>query len=121
MFEISKQFHFQAAHRLPEHDGKCQRLHGHSWVATVIFRRVFLNGNGPKTGMLVDFGDIKNIVQPIVDEKLDHHYLNETLPEIVPTSECIAEWLFAQIQPLTPDLYAVEIEETCTSKARYQR
>jgi 6-pyruvoyltetrahydropterin/6-carboxytetrahydropterin synthase len=31
-----KEFRFEAAHRLPHHDGKCRRLHGrHSWVGRV--------------------------------------------------------------------------------------
>ena len=45
--------------------------------------RIYLKGNllnteGPKTGMLTDFYDIKQIVNPIVDKYLDHHYLNDS-------------------------------------------
>jgi 6-pyruvoyltetrahydropterin/6-carboxytetrahydropterin synthase len=32
---IYKEVRFEAAHRLPYHDGKCQRLHGHSWIGRV--------------------------------------------------------------------------------------
>ncbi|NES98612.1 MAG: 6-carboxytetrahydropterin synthase QueD, partial [Desertifilum sp. SIO1I2] len=32
---IYKEFRFEAAHHLPHHDGKCRRLHGHSWVGRV--------------------------------------------------------------------------------------
>lgn len=120
---LSKEFRFEAAHFLPLHDGKCKRLHGHSWVmrVTVVFER--LEVTGPKSGMGVDFGDIKSIVQPIVDAQLDHYCLNDTLPLANPTSEEVARWVHKTIE--TPLMKAgavaveVEIDETCTSSCRY--
>jgi 6-pyruvoyltetrahydropterin/6-carboxytetrahydropterin synthase len=32
---LAKEFRFEAAHQLPYHDGKCARLHGHSWHGVV--------------------------------------------------------------------------------------
>jgi 6-pyruvoyltetrahydropterin/6-carboxytetrahydropterin synthase len=67
---LSKEFRFEASHRLPFHEGKCHRLHGHSWVLTV-------EVEGPvdsRTGMVIDYADIKRFVQPIVDD-LDHRHL----------------------------------------------
>lgn len=32
---VGKEFRFEAAHRLPRHDGKCRRPHGHSYVLWV--------------------------------------------------------------------------------------
>jgi 6-pyruvoyltetrahydropterin/6-carboxytetrahydropterin synthase len=128
MFTLKKQFRFEAAHVLLGHDGKCARLHGHSWVGRVIIGGVGLINNGPKTGMLADFGDIKKLLDPLVDEYLDHHFLNETLEMDQPTSEAVAEWLYDQLRPLfAPNitkfpmahLIAVEIDETCTSSCRY--
>src|SRR5207245_1556542 len=99
MFRLEKQFRFEAAHRLPNHDGKCQRLHGHSWIGRVIVEGDELQTSWPKAGMLMDFGDMANPVKLLVEGYLDHHYLNETLPLLAnPTSEEIARWIFNQLK-----------------------
>lgn len=120
MFELTKKFRFEAAHRLPHHDGKCARLHGHSWNGAVIVRGPALQKAGPKQGMLLDFGEISKPVNELVESKLDHHFLNDTLPLSNPTSEEVARWMFNELKPRLPDLVAVVIEETCTSACRYE-
>lgn len=120
MFRLEKQFRFEAAHRLPHHDGKCARLHGHSWVGRLVVEGQALHGAGPKVGMLVDYSDLSAAIAPVVEEFLDHHYLNETLGMESPTSELIAEWVFNRLKPQLPDLKAVVIEETCTARCEYR-
>lgn len=117
---IYKEFRFEAAHRLPHHDGKCRRLHGHSWVGRVYVRGRQLIEIGPKQGMIMDYGDIKKYLQPLLEYFLDHHYLNETTGLENPTSEVLAQWIFEKLEAAgLPGLVAVEIQETCTSGARY--
>ena len=120
MFEITKEFRFEAAHKLPLHDGKCARLHGHSWRGRLVLRAAMPIQCGPKTGMVQDFGDVSKVLAPFVEEHLDHHYLNETTDTVQPTSELLAEWVFNELKPKLPLLVAVEIDETCTSSARYE-
>lgn len=120
MWTLTKKFRFEAAHVLPRHDGKCRRLHGHSWQGEVIVRGDQLCREGPKAGMVVDFGDMKQPIKEMVDRYLDHHYLNETLPMENPTSEEVARWCYNFLQPLLPRLVAVVIEETCTSRCEYR-
>jgi 6-pyruvoyltetrahydropterin/6-carboxytetrahydropterin synthase len=117
---IYKEFRFEAAHTLPNHDGKCSRLHGHSWVGRVYIRGGALIESGPKRGMLMDYGDIKKLVRPLVEDYLDHHDLNRTTGLTDPTSEALARWVFEKLEATgVPGLYAVEIMETCTSGCRY--
>ncbi|MCD8487597.1 MAG: 6-carboxytetrahydropterin synthase QueD [Desertifilum sp.] len=119
---IYKEFRFEAAHHLPHHDGKCRRLHGHSWVGRVYVRGNALVKSGPKQGMLIDYGEIKQYIQPLLEDYLDHHYLNETTGLENPTSEAIAKWIYNRLEAAKlPGLYAVEIQETCTSGCRYQK
>ena len=121
MYTLKKEFRFEAAHKLPAHDGKCQRLHGHSWRMQVVLQGDRLVTAGPKQGMLKDYGDVSAAVKPLIEQCLDHHYLNETIPSIEnPTSENIAKWVFEQLQPIIPELVAVTIFETCTSECTYQ-
>lgn len=122
---LTKEFTFEAAHRLDGHDGKCARLHGHSFKLTVFVSGSVLHRTGPQRAMLMDFGHISDIVKPFIDQFLDHHFLNETLFCTSPTSEFLAQYIYEQLQPVfdaIPDrckLTAVMIGETCTSACHY--
>jgi len=120
MFKLEKQIRFEASHKLPHHDGKCGRLHGHSWIAVVILEAMETTKSGPKAGMVMDFGDVSAAVKPLLESKLDHWHLNHTLPLENPTSEEIARWLFNELKPALPLLAAVRVEETCTSACTYR-
>lgn len=120
-YRIRKQFKFEAAHQLMEHDGQCARLHGHSWVMWIELGGKRLHVDGPKRNMLIDYSDMKAAVKPLVDGYLDHHHLNDTLECDMPTSEFIAAWVFDRVVKKLPELTAVEIEETCTSMCRYEK
>jgi 6-pyruvoyltetrahydropterin/6-carboxytetrahydropterin synthase len=116
---LSKKFTFEASHQLSDHDGKCQRLHGHSWVGFVFVQGNQLFEDGPKRGMVVDYADIKAAIAPLVRDYLDHWHLNETLKIECPTSELVAKWIYDQLIPVLPGLIAVRIDETCTSSCFY--
>jgi 6-pyruvoyltetrahydropterin/6-carboxytetrahydropterin synthase len=91
---ISREFKFDTAHRLPNYDGKCKNLHGHTFKLVVNIRG-FIN---PETNMIIDFGKIKEIVTRCVLDKLDHHYINDDIPEITyPTAEHIIRWIWNQL------------------------
>ncbi len=113
---LSKQFHFEAAHDLPTFPGdhKCHRLHGHSFRFDVVVEGEV----DPGKGYLIDYGDIKAVTDPIV-RRLDHYYLNEIDGLWNPTSENLARWIWQQLKPSLPLLYAVIVYETCTSTCEY--
>jgi len=116
---ISKTFTFEAAHQLPYHDGKCQRLHGHSWQCSLYLGSSQLIETGSKRQMVMDYSDVKAAFKPILDDYLDHHYLNDTLGLESPTSEAISRWIYDRVKPILPDLLGVKINETCTSSCYY--
>jgi 6-pyruvoyltetrahydropterin/6-carboxytetrahydropterin synthase len=118
---LTKQYRFEAAHHLPAHDGKCRRIHGHSWVLVVQLKSGVLYDEGPKQGMVCDYGDMSAVIEPWVDEYLDHRDLNETTGLLNPTSEEIARWAFHQLDARLPGLEAITVWETCTSECRYAR
>ena len=116
---ICKRFTFDAAHMLPDHDGKCANLHGHTYVVEVEYAGE-LDEDGPKRGMVVDFGVVKEVWREHLEPLLDHRYLNETLPLAVTTAEMIAWWVFqrfAEHGPQPPS--SVRVWETPTSWAQY--
>lgn len=119
MFELEKTFTFEAGHVLSKHDGKCCRPHGHSYVLTVKVRSDRLIADGPKKNMVIDFGDIVKIVDPMIETYLDHHWLNDSLNNDSTTVEFIAKWIYDYLKPKLPQLYAVCLHETTSSKITY--
>jgi 6-pyruvoyltetrahydropterin/6-carboxytetrahydropterin synthase len=120
MFEISKEFHFEAGHRLCHHDGKCHAPHGHSYILRVHLAGDELIQSGPKTNMLVDFSDVTAIVKPMIERYFDHHWLNDSLATDSPTVEFIARWIFEYLKPSVPFLVAVTLHETATAYVTYR-
>lgn len=97
---------FDAAHFLPGHPGKCKNLHGHSWLA-----EVWVEGEiDTETGMAVDFGEIKEVI-----DFLDHTTLNEVLPDrfLPPTAENLVLYFLHYI----PSAFRVRVWESDNSYA----
>ncbi|MEZ4826654.1 MAG: 6-carboxytetrahydropterin synthase [Bacteroidia bacterium] len=121
---LTKKFGFESAHYLPMMpDGhKCRRMHGHSFRMEVNL----IGDPDPLTGILIDYGDIKEIVQPYV-KMLDHWCINDVGErenmELLknPTSENLAKWFFEKLNDQLPGLYSIVIHETCTSRCEYRR
>jgi 6-pyruvoyltetrahydropterin/6-carboxytetrahydropterin synthase len=99
MYEIVVKADFAAAHRLPEYDGNCERLHGHNWLIEVRLRADKLD----KLGMVCDFRKAKAIVRGVI-KILDHRYLNEVAPfdKVNPTTENVARFIFDEIGKALP-------------------
>jgi 6-pyruvoyltetrahydropterin/6-carboxytetrahydropterin synthase len=111
---IRKQFAFEAAHVLPYHQGKCSRLHGHSYRLDVSVAGA-LAAAGPASGMVIDFDELARIVRATVIEKLDHTHLNDTIEN--PTSENIVVWIWRRLAPQLTGLSELILWETANACA----
>lgn len=120
MWTLYKRVRFEASHVLPNHEGVCRRMHGHSYTVEVEIRGNALQTDGPEAGMVTDMGHVGTQLKGLVGGSLDHHHLNETTGLVHPTAEALARWVFERMEPQLPGLVAVTIEETSTSKARYE-
>ncbi|MGQ3684092.1 MAG: 6-carboxytetrahydropterin synthase QueD [Candidatus Loosdrechtia sp.] len=104
MFELIVETDFSSAHNLREYKGQCERLHGHNWKVQVVVKSEKLNS----LGMVMDFRDVKAMVEDIV-RKFDHAYLNE-LPAFTilnPTTENLSKVLYGELKNRLPDGIAV--------------
>lgn len=90
---VSKEFTFDAAHHLHCYEGKCKNLHGHTYK--VVFG---ISGYVDDRGLMMDFGDIKEIWKNEIEIHLDHRYLNETLPPMNTTAENIVVWIYEKMK-----------------------
>ena len=106
---ISKTFKFDSAHKLPNYPGKCSQLHGHTW-------KLIVSCSGEvneKTGMTIDFLEIKRVVQDKVLSKIDHIYLNDLIEN--PTCENILLWIKKELKPSLRGLKTLVLYETDSS------
>ncbi len=111
---LDVEFYFAAAHRLPRYDGPCFRLHGHNY-------RFFVGLEGevdPATGMVADFGVVKERVQEHVLSRVDHQNLNDVLEN--PTAENIARWIWEVLEPHLQGLAEVRLYEIPDSCVTYR-
>lgn len=70
---ITKQFNFEAAHALDGHDGKCKDIHGHSYQLQITLKGMpSADVDSPKCGMVMDFAELKAIVNKEVIDVFDH-------------------------------------------------
>lgn len=119
---VSKEFTFDAAHHLHDYNGKCGNLHGHTYK--VIFG---ISGFLGKTGITIDFSDIKAIWKGRIEPKLDHQYLNLSLPKMNPTAENLVVWIYEQMEQalhgneLEARIEFVRLFETPSSYAEMRR
>lgn len=76
-FLLTKKFRLEMAHALVGYEGKCRRLHGHSYrlEVTVECEASALQNAGSEEGMGIDFGVIKEIVERTIVEPYDHSLL----------------------------------------------
>ena len=76
MYTLKTSASFDSAHFLAGYNGKCANIHGHRWVMEVHACSDSLQSEGQQRGMVMDFSDLKRIVNALADE-LDHCLLYE--------------------------------------------
>ena len=105
---VTRSFTFEAAHQLPWHPGKCQRLHGHSY-------RLEVTVEGPigDQGIVVDFSDIRRVVEREVIARFDHQYLNDLLEN--PTAELLAHEIWKSVEAADLAVSHIRLWETSDS------
>ena len=121
---ITKVFHFEAAHSLPGHNGKCVRLHGHSYKLEVTLRGPLHETVGVSNyGMVMDFAEVTDIVKGAILERLDHQELN-AVTGIHTTAENLVHWIWDELVAYgLPDalLFRIRLWETESGFAEVTR
>lgn len=135
IIRITKEFRFEGAHALKDYDGKCRHIHGHSY-------RLFITLKGsprkeldhPKSGMVLDFTELKKIVNQLIIEPFDHAlilrsdaklvneiqsaYQNVMVVDFQPTCENLTVYFASLLQKNLPEeleLQSIKLYETPTS------
>lgn len=74
---LTKEFSFEASHRLVNYVGPCAKWHGHTYKLQVTVEGV----PNKETGLVMDFKDLKRIVEEHIIQYVDHNALNKTMPK----------------------------------------
>lgn len=112
---ITKSFTFEAAHQLHKHNGKCARLHGHSYRLEVTVAGELIS-EGSSEGMVMDFGDLSKIVDREIIEQWDHRFLNDLL-DFPTTAELLAGEIFRRLKNVNTPVVRVRLWETAKAFA----
>ncbi len=106
MYELSKQFRFEAAHSLQRviDARSSRRIHGHSYRAEIVLR----GEPDPATGMVIDFGHVAHLIEA-VRARLDHWFLDEISDLGPATLENLACWIWRQLIGDCPALVRVSV------------
>lgn len=119
----TKEFEFEAAHHLLNYDGACARVHGHSYKLQVtVSGEVCISGLLQATDhMVLDFKDLKKIVEDKIIRTHDHADLNDLYEN--PTAEVMVVKMYGVIYEALPKdvcIHSVKLWETSTSFAEYR-
>ncbi|MEZ7953670.1 MAG: 6-carboxytetrahydropterin synthase, partial [Bacteroidales bacterium] len=106
---ITKEFRFEGAHALQNYDGKCRHIHGHSYRLFVTLKgSPIAEASSPKNGMVVDFGDLKRVVNKYIVDPFDHALL---LRSDAPVKE--------EISAAYQNVIILDFQPTCENLAIY--
>ena len=139
---LTKEFSFESAHALEGYDGKCRHIHGHSYrLYVTIIGEPISDSVNPKYGMVMDFGELKRLVNEEIVDRMDHAFVmrrtdsadevnmvlsegfgNVVLVDYQPTCENMlvdfAE-LISRRLPAGVALHSLKMHETATSYAEW--
>ena len=141
IIKITKQFSFEMAHALRNYDGLCRNIHGHSYKMDITLAgQPLYDESSPKNGMVMDFGDLKKLVNEEIISLLDHalvlnnktdeklvEMLKQNFEKIVvvdfqPTTENLLNFIADKLKAKLPNrvsLTCVRLRETDTAYAEW--
>lgn len=108
-YRIWKEFTLDSAVRVsraPEGSPRSRR-HGHTYTLRLHLEAPL---NAVK-GWTIDFGDVKEIFDPIF-KSIDHHPLYELQGLADGDVASVADWIYSRTKPQLPSLYRVDLHET---------
>lgn len=139
---ITKIFSFETGHALYGYDGKCRNVHGHSYKLFVTVIGIpITDSSHVKYGMVIDFSDLKKIVEEEIVDVFDHATVfnkntphvelakelsdrghNVLLVDYQPTSEMMIIDFSEKLKnrlPSTIRLHSLRLQETDSSFAEW--
>ena len=106
--KVTKKFEFEMAHMLANHPSLCKNLHGHSY-------KLFVTVKGPiNNDMVVDFKDLKSIVDQAIINPLDHAFAYNTN-----STDLFEQELITLVKEYNKKSFAFPWKTTCENMAKW--
>ena len=119
---LHTEFKFDAAHFIDGYDGKCGRMHGHTYKVHMKAKSHKLNPSAylKTSDMVCDFKELKWAAKDSERGGFDHGVLNDLIQENT-TAERIAEYIHQETKKRIPSGIELEVTvwETETSWVSY--
>ncbi len=128
---VVKEFTFDSAHYLPDYDGPCSALHGHTYKLQIGIKGPVIDG------MVVDFVYLNRFIKNNLIDLVDHKYLNDLkfytphFPCEYPSAENMVIWIKSLLTKIIDilkeqsnkdiELNFIRLWETPTSYAEWVR
>lgn len=125
---ITRRLEFDAGHRIPNHKSQCRHVHGHRYALEITLSgEIVATAGVSDEGMVMDFGDVKEIAKRQVVDAWDHAFLvysgdkvvmeflrsmpdhKTVVMDVVPTAENLALAAFRLLDPAYRDVYGNEL------------
>ncbi len=90
---VTKEFAFDAAHKIKLPNGEWEEVHGHTWQLHVTIEGPLLDN-----GLVFDFCELDQIVKDRILSKLHHKNLNDQFEQ--PSAELVAVWVWDNLTDL---------------------
>ena len=84
-YRITRSIGIDAGHRIRLHGSKCRNLHGHRYTIEAVCEADHLAETGEQSGMVLDFGFLKDEMMNEIDGPCDHGFIAD-----IADSDCLA-------------------------------
>ena len=102
---LTKEFFFEMAHALWNYDGACSNIHGHSYrLLVTVLGEPIDDPSHPKNGMVMDFGELKKIVNEEIVKPFDHAVV---ISSLVPPD------MYSKMGVMMANKMVVDYQPTC--------
>lgn len=136
-FLVTRRIGIDAGHRIRLHGSKCRHIHGHRYEVEATCQATGLHREGEQSGMVLDFGFLKEEMMRVIDAPCDHGFIAELAdrdvlamfcPDGLPLEDWIAELSAAVARDgfaattatrLETRLYVVPFPPTAEALARH--
>lgn len=136
MIRLTRIFDFEMAHAIHGYSGACRNLHGHSYELHVtVAGRTPAKGYIPGTGFVIDFKELKRLVQRNIIDVFDHKVIlskayiaanalmalqeNLVVFEAEPTAENLLIHFKEQLAAVLPPGISIEAMKLYETKSSY--
>ena len=121
LYHVTRRIGIDAGHRIRNHGSKCRHIHGHRYEIEATCAAPRPHDDGEQSGMVLDFGFLKDEMLDVIDAPCDHGFLAEiadadALAMLCPPTADFAGWQAALSAEVAARGFALTTETRLATK-----